>query len=133
MLTLNQKMGEITFSKKGKEKKLDIWDGNVLAAFTYDFIDQNGSHSRGLYAFFTDIKQVKTLIKDYGKNMFEADRGEIKVILNLYYPSAKKLLTIFTKYFGLKVECYYEKKVEQNLGEIREGCALPLLNVETKK
>ena len=109
MLTLNQKMGEITFSKKGKEKKLDIWDGNVLAAFTYDFIDQNGSHSRGLYAFFTDIKQVKMLIKDYGKNMFEADRGEIKVILNLYYPSAKKLLTIFTKYFGLKVECYYKE------------------------
>ena len=44
MLTLNQKMGEITFSKKGKEKKLDIWDGNVLAAFTYDYIEQNGSH-----------------------------------------------------------------------------------------
>lgn len=56
MLTLNQKMGEITFSQKGKEKKLDIWDGNVLAAFTYDYIDQNGSHSRGLYAFFTDTK-----------------------------------------------------------------------------
>ena len=40
--------------------------------------------------------------------MFEAD-GEVKVTLNLYYPSAKKLLTIFTKYFGLKVECYYEE------------------------
>lgn len=108
MLTLNSKIGEITFSQKGKEKKIDIWDGNVLAAFTYDYIDQNGSHSRGLYTFFTDITQVKKLIKDYGKNMFEAD-GEVKVTLNLYYPSAKKLLTIFTKYFGLKVECYYEK------------------------
>lgn len=108
MLTLNQKMGEITFSQKGKEKKLDIWDGNVLAAFTYDYIDQNGSNSRGLYAFFTDTKQVKKLIKDYGKNMFEAD-GEVKFTLNLYYPSAKKLLTIFTKYFGYKVECYYEE------------------------
>lgn len=109
MLTLNSKIGEITFSQKGKEKKIDIWDGNVLAAFTYDYIDQNGSHSRGLYTFFTDIKQVKKLIKDYGKNMFEADRGEVKAILNLYYPSAKKLLTIFTKYYGLKVECYYEE------------------------
>ena len=109
MLTLNSKIGEITFSKKGKEKKIDIWDGNVSAAFTYDYIDQNGSHSRGLYAFFTDIKQVKTLIKDYGKNMFEADRGEVKVILNLYYPSAKKALTIFTKYLGLEVNCYYKE------------------------
>ena len=108
MLTLNQKMGEITFSQKGKEKKIDIWDGNVLAAFTYDFIDRDGSHSRGLYAFFTDIKQVKKLIKDYGKNMFEDD-GEVKITLNLYYPSAKKLLNIFTKYYGLKVECYYEE------------------------
>ena len=109
MLTLNQKMGEITFSKKGKEKKLDIWDGNVLAAFTYDYIDKNGSHSRGLYEFFADIKHVKTLIKDYGKNMFEADRGEVKVILNLYYPSAKKALTIFAKYLGLEVNCYYKE------------------------
>ena len=109
MLTLNSKIGEITFSKKGKEKKLDIWDGNVLAAFTDDYIGQNRSHSRCLYAFFTDIKQVKTLIKDYGKNMFEADRGEVKVILNLYYPSAKKALTIFTKYLGLEVNCYYKE------------------------
>lgn len=108
MLTLYSKMGEITFSQKGQEKKLDIWDGNVLAAFTYDYIDRNGSHSRGLYAFFTDIKQVKKLIKDYGKNMFKAD-GEVKITLNLYYPSAKKLLNIFTKYYGLKVECYYEE------------------------
>ena len=36
MLTLYSKMGEITFSQKGQEKKIDIWDGNVLAAFTYD-------------------------------------------------------------------------------------------------
>lgn len=41
--------------------------------------------------------------------MFEADRGEIKVILNLYYPSAKKALTIFTKYLGLEVNCYYKE------------------------
>ena len=109
MLTLNSKMGEIIFSQKGKEKKLDVWDGNVLAAFTYDYIDQNDSHSRGLYAFFTDIKQVKKLIKHCGKNMFEADRGEVKITLNLYYPSAKKLLIIFTKYFGYKVNCYYEE------------------------
>lgn len=108
MLTLNSKMGEITFSQKGKEKKIDIWNGNILAVFAYDYIDQNGSHSRGLYAFFTDIKQVKKLIKDYGKNMFEAD-GEVKITLNLYYSSAKKLLNIFTKYYGLKVECYYEE------------------------
>ena len=109
MLTLNSKIGEITFSQKGKEKKLDVWDGNVLATFTYDYIDQNDSHSRGLYAFFTDIKHVKELIKHYGKNMFEADRGEVKITLNLYYPSAKKLLTIFTKYFGYKVNFYYEE------------------------
>ena len=109
MITINSKIGEATLSENGNKERIDIWDGNVLAAFTYDYIDQNGSNSRGLYSFFTDIKQVKTLIKDYGKNMFEADRGEVKVILNLYYTSAKKALTIFTKYLGLDVNCYYKE------------------------
>ena len=34
MLTLNSKIGEITFSQKGKEKKIDIWEGNQLAELT---------------------------------------------------------------------------------------------------
>lgn len=108
MLTLYSKMGEITFSQKGQEKKLDIWSCNALVALAFDYTEPNGLFTRQLYMFIADTKHAKTIVKNYGKNLFEAD-GEVKVTLNLYYPSAKKVLTIFTKYFGLKVECYYEE------------------------
>lgn len=131
MLTLNSKIGEATLSENGNKERIDIWDGNVLAAFTSDRETEDGKKDRILWGFLYSTDQAKSMAEHYkkkGTRLFGAESVSIKI--NLYFPKAKEVVEVLTRTFGYKVECYYEKKVEQNLGEIREGCALPLLNVE---
>ena len=134
MLTLNSKIGEATLSENGYKERIDIWDGNVLAAFTSDRETEDGKKDRILWGFLYSTDQAKSMAEHYkkkGTRLFGAENVSIK--MNLYFPKAKEVVEVLTRTFGYKVECYYEKKVEQNLGEIREGCALPLLNVELNK
>lgn len=46
MLTINSKIGEATLSENGNKERIDIWDGNVLAAFTSDRETEDGKKDR---------------------------------------------------------------------------------------
>lgn len=131
MITINSKIGEATLSENGNKERIDIWDGNVLAAFTSDRETEDGKKDRILWGFLYSTDQAKSMAEHYkkkGTRLFGAESVSIK--MNLYFPKAKEVVEVLTRTFGYKVECYYEK-VKQNLGEIREeGYALPLLNVE---
>lgn len=129
MITINSKIGEATLSENGNKERIDIWDGNVLAAFTSDRETEDGKKDRILWGFLYSTDQAKSMAEHYKKKgigLFGAESVSIK--MNLYFPKAKEVVEVLTRIFGYKVECYYEK-VKQNLGEIREGCALPLLDM----
>lgn len=108
MITINSKIGELTITNKDKKEHYDIWDGNILAAITFDSTEiETKRPIRCIYAIFDDMQMAKQLAKKFGYAFGHKETTEIS--LNLFYASAKKLITIFTKYFGLKVECYYEE------------------------
>ena len=46
MITINSKIGEVILSENGNRERIDIWDGNVLAAFTSDRETEDGQKDR---------------------------------------------------------------------------------------
>lgn len=110
MLTINSKIGEATLSENGNKERIDIWDGNVLAAFTSDRETEDGKKDRILWGFLCSTDQAKSMAEHYKKKdirLFGAENVSIK--MNLYFPKAKEVVEVLTRTFGYKVECYYEK------------------------
>lgn len=99
------KMGKLTIRQKEREYEIDIYDGNVLAIFIYEYENEKGENDYILFNFFADKKYCDNIIM-HGDRLF---RDEVVSIgLNLYYKNAQTLLDIFVKN-GYKVSCYYEK------------------------
>lgn len=110
MITINSKIGEVILSENGNRECIDIWNGNVLAAFTSDREKEDGQKDRILWGFLCDTKHAKSMAEHYKKKgieLFGAESVDIK--MNLYFPDAKKVVEVLTRTFGYKVECYYEK------------------------
>ena len=100
----SDKMGKITIKQREKVYDVNIYAGNALAIFIYEY-EQNGKERYGLYNFFAGEDHCNNIIKN-DKRLFSDDIVNIE--LNLYYKSAKTLLNILVKN-GYKVLCYCEK------------------------
>lgn len=112
-LQFYEKMGKMTISQTRKDGELqfdiDIWSGNCLAVFTYDYQDKDtGEDMIGLYSFYADERHLKNIIKEFNGKVF-SDKI-ISVELNMYYKQNYTLLKYFVKHTPeLKVMCYYKE------------------------
>lgn len=110
MITINSKIGEVTLSENGNSERIDIWDGNVLAAFTSDRETEDGKKDRILWGYLYSTDQAKSMAEHYKKKGIELFGAEkVCIRMNLYYPKAKEVVEVLTRTYGYKVECYYEK------------------------
>lgn len=100
------KMGKFTIRQKGKKFNANIYSGNALAVFVYEYTD-GGKEMYSLYDFFADKKHCDNIIKNHKRLFFEDE--VVSIELNLFYKSAQKLLDIFVKN-GYRVLCYYDNK-----------------------
>ena len=98
------KMGKLTIRQKGKKYNVNIYSGNFLAVFVYEYTD-GGKEMYSLYDFFADKKHCDNIIKNH-KRLFLDD--VVSIELNLFYKSAQTLLKILVEN-GYKVRCYYKK------------------------
>ena len=98
------KIGKLTIIRKMKKYDINIYSGNFLAVFVYEYTD-GGNEMYSLYDFFADKKHVSKIISNRKKLI---DKDVVKIELNLWYKSARQLLTYLVKN-GYKVECYYKE------------------------
>lgn len=113
-LRFYEKIGKITIEQNRSKEKMryivDVWSGNCLAVFNYEYKDEEtGQDMIQLYAFFNDEQHVKRMLKEYG-NLF-GDKV-ISAELNLYYKQNETLLKYFVRQ-GIKVKCYYKDPNEK--------------------
>ena len=101
-------MGKVTVKQKEKSFDVNIYNGNALAIFIYEY-EQDGEERYILYNFFADSKHCKNIVKNGGK-LFSDEVVDIR--LNMWYLNAQKLLNVLVKN-GYKVSCYYEEAKEQ--------------------
>lgn len=103
------KMGEVTVSQnhdgENKNFKVNIYQGNCLAVFLYEYKDENGKDMYGLYNSFGDLTHAKRIAKEYPTLFWDKVKS---IKLNLAYKESEKLLRLFTK-AGHKVTCYYKE------------------------
>lgn len=110
MISINSKIGEVILSENGNRERIDIWDGNVLAAFTSDRETEDGQKDRILWGFLYSKNQAKSMAEHYKKKGIELFGAEsVSIKMNLYFPKAKEVVEVLTRIFGYKVECYYEE------------------------
>lgn len=83
--------------------EIAIFDGNCDAVFNYTAHDSNGNEVWQLWMFWDGAKHRNTMARKYG-NIFCGARVE-NIRLNLYYPTAMRVLKILNK-AGYKVTCY---------------------------
>ena len=98
------KMGKLTIRRKMKKYCINIYSGNFLAVFVYEYTD-GGKEMYSLYDFFADKKHCDNIIKNHQRLFFDE---VVSIELNLFYKSAQELLDIFVKN-GYKIECYYKE------------------------
>ena len=113
-LQFYEKMGKMTIVQTRKDGEhqfnIDIWNGNCLAVFTYDFkYKDTGEDMIGLYPFFSNEQHIKNMIKEFDGKVF-ADKI-LSIELNMYYKQNYTLLKYFVKQMStdLKVMCYYKE------------------------
>ena len=99
------KMGKLTIRQKGKNFNVNIYSGNFLAVFVYEYTD-GGNEMYSLYDFFADKKHCDNIIKNHKRLFF--DDEVLSIELNLFYRSAQTLLKILVEN-GYEVLCYYKK------------------------
>lgn len=99
------KMGKLTIRQKGKKFNVNIYSGNFLAVFVYEYTD-GGNEMYSLYDFFADKKHCDNIIKNHKRLFF--DDEVVSIELNLFYRSAQTLLKILVEN-GYEVLCYYKK------------------------
>ena len=99
------KMGKLTIRRKMKKYYINIYYGNFLAVFVYEYID-GGKEMYSLYDFFADKKHCDNIIKNHKRLFF--DDEVVSIELNLFYKSAQTLLKILVE-SGYEVRCYYKK------------------------
>lgn len=113
------KMGKFTMknvnplTKETTKYKVNIYQGNCLAVFIYEFKDKDtGKDMYNFYGFLSDKRHAENIKKDRGSVM---GPNCLSTELNLYYPDSKILLNLLVK-DGLKVKCYYKepKKKKSN-------------------
>ena len=119
MLTVDykRKMGEVIITQKQDDKpltfKLNVYWCNGLAAFVYEYKNEEGETMCQLMNFFADKQHIENLINSKTELFY----GEIKKIsLNMWYEDNKYVLKYFTK-MGYKVTCYYKEPTKTNLKE----------------
>ena len=99
------KMGKLTIRRKMKKHCINIYSGNFLAVFVYEYTD-GGKEMYSLYDFFSDKKHCDNIIKNHKRLFF--DDEVVSIELNLFYRSAQTLLKILVEN-GYEVLCYYKK------------------------
>lgn len=99
------KMGKLTIRRKMKKYYINIYYGNFLAVFVYEYTD-GGKEMYSLYDFFADKKHCDNIIKNHKRLFF--DDEVVSIELNLFYKSAQTLLKILVEN-GYEVRCYYKK------------------------
>ena len=99
------KMGKLTIRRKMKKYCINIYSGNFLAVFVYEYTD-GGKEMYSLYDFFADKKHCDNIIKNHKRLFF--DDEVVSIELNLFYRSAQTLLKILVEN-GYEVLCYYKK------------------------
>ena len=112
-IVFRNQIGTATLVQKrkfeGEEEKtyryrVYIFDGNCEAVFNTSYTDQRtGKEMWHLFTFWADRGHISRMHKAHGNIFLGEDIRNIK--LNLYYPTAKSVLNILTKY-GYKVTCY---------------------------
>lgn len=60
------KMGKLTIRQKGKKYNVNIYSGNAIAVFIYEYAD-DGKEMYSLYDFFADKKHVSKIISNRKK------------------------------------------------------------------
>lgn len=83
------KMGKLTIRQKGKKFNVNIYSGNALAVFVYEYTF-GGKEMYSLYDFFADKKHVSKIISNRKKLI---DDDVVKIELNLWYKSARLIST----------------------------------------
>ena len=99
------KMGKLTIRQKGKKFNVNIYSGNFLAVFVYEYTD-GGNEMYSLYDFFADKKHCDNIIKNHQRLFLDE---VVSIELNLFYKSAQNLLKILVEN-GYEVSCYYKKQ-----------------------
>ena len=100
------KMGKLTIRRKMKKYYINIYYGNFLAVFVYEYTD-GGKEMYSLYDSFADKKHCDKIIKNHKRLFF--DDEVVSIELNLFYKSAQTLLKILVEN-GYEVRCYYKKQ-----------------------
>lgn len=103
------KMGEVTILQdtdgESNSFKVNIYQGNCLAVFIYEYKDKKGRDMYDLYGFFADRQHVKRIAKDHPSLFWDKVKS---IKLNLAYKECETLVKLFTK-AGHKVTCYYKE------------------------
>ena len=103
-ITFNENiMGKLVIKQQKREFEIEIRQGNCLAVFIYETVDENGDEYYNLYSFYSDSKHLDNIIKSNGSPFFD-DIASIE--LNMKYEECEQLLKRFVKFH--KVTCYYE-------------------------
>lgn len=94
-------MGRMLVSQNGYEFGVNIYSGNALAIFVYEYNEDDGDMYM-VYHFLLDAEHCGKIVA--GGNRLLGD-GVEKVELNLRFKNARKLLPLLVK-DGYKVLCY---------------------------
>ena len=97
-------MGKLTIRQKGKKYNVNIYSGNSLAIFIFEY-KQNDEERYVMYNFFADKKHCDNIIKNHKRLFFD---NVVNIELNLFYKSAQTLLKILVEN-GYEVRCYYKE------------------------
>lgn len=103
-----QKLGEMTITREREGETenftVNIYGGNCLAIFVYEYTDENGVKMAQLWNFIADGKHASNIIKS-GYPLLDEDVTDIK--LNIAFKDAEKLLKILVK-AGYNVNVHYK-------------------------
>lgn len=105
------KIGTIRWTEGGKTFNVNVYQGNCLCVFTYNYVS-NGRKVYDFCGFMNDEQHLKRCIglaKDYDgslKNIYEGIWGKWK--LNTYYKESLTLAKWLTK-AGFIVELFYKE------------------------
>ena len=96
-------MGKLVIKQEHGEFEIEIRQGNCLAVFIHQYVNEEGVKMNQLYSFYSDSKHLDNIIKDNGSPFWDEI---VSIELNMKYKECEQLLRRFVKFH--KVTCYYE-------------------------
>lgn len=107
------KLGELVITDGNREWNIDVYAGNALAIFVYNYTDEQGEKMYQLHNFFADREHLKNML-GMGKGSYKHEKLEYfsdwrHLKLNTAYKRTADIVQLLAKaHVDVTIELYYD-------------------------